>query len=342
MEIRIIEIIASDTSETRIHEIIEQHKTLDIWSRPLADGRRQIQVLLETRATESLMDDLETFHANEPGFRLLLRQVEATIPAIKAEETDNKEESENEATPPPKDRISRQELYNDVAGGAKDTDYFYLNVLLATIVAAIGLVRSDTAIIIAAMVIAPLLGPNMALALATTLGDRELAKAALWTNGKGLALTILASLVISLILYSAHESVVTSEAILSRTNMGFVDVILALAAGAAGALAYTHSVSGNLVGVMVAVALLPPILCSVLLFTHGQPVLAGKAFVLFVTNVAGANLAAVSVFLLSGIRPRTWWEADRAKRAARRAIIAWVGLILILLSLLFLTVGLGW
>ncbi|MFT7617703.1 MAG: putative hydrophobic protein (TIGR00341 family) [Planctomycetota bacterium] len=340
MALRIIEIIALETSRAGLEEIIEKHPTLDQWSRQLADGRRQLYVLLETKATEALLDDLETYHANEPGFRLLLQQVEATIPAVEVKkETPVDKLDADVSDKKVNDRISRHELYNNIAGGAKASSYFYLNIVIATVVAAIGLVRADTAIIIAAMVIAPLLGPNMALALATTLGDKELARNALWTNGKGLAVTVAASLVLSLVLLFIGEPVVNSTAIMSRTEVGIVDVLLALAAGAAGALAYTHNVAGNLVGVMVAVALLPPVLCTVLLATHGEFALAGRAFILFVTNVAGANLAAVSAFLLSGIRPRTWWEADRASRAARRAITAWAFVLALLLSILFFFSG---
>ncbi len=334
MALRLIEIIASDSSQTRINEILDRHEVLEKWSRQLADGRCQIQVLVEMKSTEALLDEMETYHANEPGFRLLLNQVEATIPAIKpadskeGNKSDKADESKTQEKQP--DRLSRQELYVDIAGGAAANSYFYLNVIIATVVAAIGLVRSDTAIIIAAMVIAPLLGPNMALALATTLGDKELARKSLWTNLKGLLVTIVASLLVSAVLYFTDQRVVESSAILARTELNRGDVILALAAGAAGALAYIHNAAGNLVGVMVAVALLPPVLCTVLLFSHGESALASKSFILFVTNVVGANLAAVSVFLLSGIRPRTWWEADRAKRATRRAIAAWIVLIFLL------------
>jgi uncharacterized membrane protein len=52
-------------------------------------------------------------------------------------------------------------------------------VVLSTIVAAVGLARDNAAIVIGAMVMAPLLGPNMALSLATTLGDTKLAFRAL-------------------------------------------------------------------------------------------------------------------------------------------------------------------
>jgi uncharacterized hydrophobic protein (TIGR00271 family) len=112
------------------------------------------------------------------------------------------------------------------------------------------------------MVIAPLLGPNVALSLATTLGDGDLARTALKTNAVGIGLALALSVCLGLILAvdpNIHE-------IASRTEVSLSDVVLALVAGGAGALAFTSGVPAALVGVMVAVALLPPLVtCGLLL-----------------------------------------------------------------------------
>ncbi len=82
---------------------------------------------------------------------------------------------------------------------------------------------------------------------------------------------------------------------------------------------------------MVAVALLPPTVTFGLLLGDGRLGAAGGAGLLLLVNLVSVNLAAVAMFLLQGIRPAQWWEAEQAKRAAHRAIVLW-GALLVLLS----------
>ncbi len=124
-------------------------------------------------------------------------------------------------------------------------------------------------------------------------------------------------------------------AIASRTSISISDIILAFAAGSAGALAFTTGFSGALIGVMVAVALMPPLVIVGMLAGSGQFVSALGAFMLFAVNLICVNLSGVVTFILQGVRPRTWWEADRAKKATVRAAIVWGGLLLILLTILY-------
>ncbi len=206
-------------------------------------------------------------------------------------------------------------------------------IILSSIVAAVGLMRNDIAIIIGAMVIAPLLTPNMALSLATTLGDIELGKNALKTNLIGIFLAILFSVCIGVI-FTIDASV---PAIASRTSISVSDIIVAFAAGSAGALAFTTGFPGALIGVMVAVALMPPLVAVGMLAGSGQFIPAMGALMLFAVNLICVNLAGVVTFIIQGIRPRTWWEAERAKKATIKAAIIWGALLFALIIILYLT-----
>jgi uncharacterized membrane protein len=93
-------------------------------------------------------------------------------------------------------------------------------------------------------------------------------------------------------------------------------------------------VSASLVGVMVAVALLQPLLVSGIMVADGEFALAGRAATLLAINVICVVLAAVSTFLWRGVRPRTWWEKDKARRYTRRAILLCGALVAILAVLL--------
>jgi uncharacterized membrane protein len=83
------------------------------------------------------------------------------------------------------------------------------------------------------------------------------------------------------------------------------------------------------------VALLPPLVASGLLAGAGHGTLALGAMLLFLSNVAGVNLAAMVTFVLQGIRPRTWWETEKAKRATRIALVFWVVLLGVFVAIVF-------
>jgi len=107
-------------------------------------------------------------------------------------------------------------------------------------------------------------------------------------------------------------------------------------AGIAETLSFTTGLSSAVIGVMVAVSLLPPLATCGMLFGAGFEKQALGAFLLFFTNVVCINLAGVIAFLIQGIQPRTWWKADKARKAARTAIALWTAVLLILAILILL------
>jgi len=206
-------------------------------------------------------------------------------------------------------------------------------VSLSTVVAALGVLRDNTAVVIGAMVIAPLLGPNVGLALSTTLGDNKLLVRSIKTNITGIGVAFLISVVLGFLL-SVDESVYQ---IASRTEVHLSDIALALASGAAGVLAYTIGMSAAVIGVMVAVALLPPLVTAGLLVGEMKFDLAYYAFLLVTTNVICVNLAAVATFILQGVKPRTWYKAEKAKKINKRALALWVTLVCVLALVIWLS-----
>jgi len=219
--------------------------------------------------------------------------------------------------------VSREEVFAGVAGAAGLNREYLTLVVLATVVAAIGLSRDNTAAVIGAMVVAPLLGPNMALALAMVLGDAQLIRRALITNVAGLAVAVSAAALLGLAL---DADPLTPE-LASRTHVTVWDLVLALAAGCAGALSYTTGVPTYLTGVMVAVALLPPAVASGILLAEGEPRGALAALLLAVGNVTALTLAAMLTFRWRGMTPRNWWQAERARRSARLGVAIFVALL---------------
>jgi uncharacterized hydrophobic protein (TIGR00341 family) len=329
MPLRLVEVMIKEGNR-QVSSLLEGVPVLGIWTIGSKDGNDIVRILLDAKHTEALSDILTREFGSRDGFRILLLPVEATLPANE-EAAEGKEEA-MEPTPAKRepDRISREELYEDVSQGAKLTRIYVAMVALSTIVASVGLIRDDIAIVIGAMVIAPLLGPNIALSLASTLGDLSLARRSLTTIGVGVA----TAMALALLLGVAFHVDPLVPAIHTRTSAGLADVALALAAGAAGSLAFTTGVSAVVVGVMVSVALLPPLVVMGLLLGSGYRELALGSFILLLTNITCVNLAAVTTFVAQKVQPRTWWEAERAKGATRIALAIWIIMLAMLLGLI--------
>jgi uncharacterized hydrophobic protein (TIGR00341 family) len=203
--------------------------------------------------------------------------------------------------------------------------------VLASFVAAIGLLKNDAAVIIGSMVIAPLLGPNMALSLATALADFKLARKAIITNILGFTLVLSISILMGL--FMKVDPAIPQIA--ARSDVSNFYIFIALATGVAGAYSIAAGVAEALVGVMVAVALLPPLAAAGLLLGAGYWMNATGALLLVFVNVVSINLSGVITFILKGIQPKNWWEAKSAKKAVRIALTLWITMLLILGMIIF-------
>jgi uncharacterized hydrophobic protein (TIGR00341 family) len=128
----------------------------------------------------------------------------------------------------------------------------------------------------------------------------------------------------------------TVPEIATRTHAGLADIILAFASGCAGVLAFTTGLSSAIIGVMVAVALLPPLAVSGLLIGSGHIAAAFGALLLFFTNIICINLAGVLTFLSQGVSPQSWWQADKAKKATRKALMLWSLILAVLAGIIYI------
>lgn len=338
MSLRIIEISAPESASEKIKELSERYEAIDCWQSSRQswlyrkeDKRMTSRILVDVKNQQDLLDALQRAVASQEDWRITLIPVEATLPrpeeATKELQKKNKFNFQNIL----RGSITREELQMEMKKGAQINFDFLLLVFLSSIVAGIGLIQSDVAIIIGAMVIAPLLGPNLALSFGAALGDRKLIFQAVCTNVTGLSFTLLITLIASL--FISDDAILESSEMMSRTNVSLVSLILALASGGAAVLSLTAGVSSALVGVMVAVALMPPAVTLGLTLGNGQWSLAYGAGLLLAANIICVNLASLMVFRLKGIRPRTWYEEKKAKQAARLNMYIWLGL-LILIGLL--------
>ena len=310
-------------------EIVQAAGPVD-WINDSGSGtyEQAIEIVVTQKKCQSLLDALQDLLSSGEDWRITVVPVEATLPRA---ETETEKPSEEKKAEKSKETAFREGLYQSVEKGcAFDVDFVVLTVLSA-IVAAIGLNSDSVAIVIAAMVIAPLLGPILGFSVGAALGDAGLMLKASRTALLGFAI----GFVFALLLTPIFPANMESRELLDRAVVGPEMISLALASGAAAALSLTAGVSSALVGVMVAVALLPPSVASAMFFGVGDTANGFGALLLLTVNVVCTVLSAQIVFVWKGIRPRTWWEQKAAARSVRINLSVWGFLLLMLAGLIF-------
>jgi uncharacterized hydrophobic protein (TIGR00341 family) len=294
-----------------IEACLDAHQLSNIWWEPDTDHNDMCSVRLLTGNDneQSLLDDLE---------KIISGSDEASIYTVKVDSSFPRRLPFSKLP-----ALTRDELQTFAEQGARSDALYLLLITLSTIVATIGLLQDNIAVVIGAMVIAPLLGPNLASALGIALGQFALARRAAAT----LSIGIVCAFALSFITGLVWPTKMAGAELLSRTIVGIDSPVLALASGAAGVLSLTSGVPGVLVGVMVAVALLPPLAASGILLAWGDTQLSANALLLFVINVAAINLSAHVTLYFSAVKPRTPAISMLAQRNSLYSSIVWFAII---------------
>jgi uncharacterized hydrophobic protein (TIGR00271 family) len=184
----------------------------------------------------------------------------------------------------------------------KITSYAVM-LMLSVAIASLAILQDSTAVVIGAMLVAPLMTPIMACAVALVAGWRKRVAASMAIVAASTATSIgLAWVLASWI--PAMVPLVVNTQVLSRAAPTLLDMAIALAAGAAGAYATIDTrVSSSLPGVAIAVALVPPLgVVGVCLEAQLWQSALG-AFLLFLTNLVSIILASMITFVLVGLAP---------------------------------------
>lgn len=172
-------------------------------------------------------------------------------------------------------------------------------------IATFGLLNDSAAVVIGAMLVAPLMTPMMGYAAAMVMAWPRRQAWALTVVSISAAYGIALAILLSLFVPTGSALGGLPSEVLARTEPNFLDLFIALAAGAAGAYVTVHPrVGAALPGVAIAVALVPPLATIGITIRAGAWDDAAGASLLFATNWAAIALAAAAVFLASGVTPR--------------------------------------
>lgn len=320
---RLLETILSGERVDTVKSNIAADLCIDQWVYPLGDQGVVLKILTDDEHVQELTEHLN-LHSDE---RLVIYPVEGTLPKVEREKKKEKEKIRVGRF----FSISKEELYSDIEQPVSLSANFILMVVLSAFIAGIGIIKDNLAITIGAMVIAPFLGPNMSMSLGTTLGDWEIIRRSLITG-------VVATLLVLAISITWGWSAGDLSGITADPVIVYQDVLLAIFCGAAGVVSVLSGQGSTMVGVMVAAALLPPLMRAGLFLGVGDIQKAFNSFLIFGTNVICVNISSISIFYLAGIRPSRWWEKEKARKKTRNALLSLL-IILAVLVVLIMTVS---
>ena len=232
-------------------------------------------------------------------------------------------------------RVPRTELYEARIASSKPSLGFFILLISSAVIATLGLISNSTAVVIGAMIVAPLMDPILSLAFGLAVSDGRLIRRSAVTVGFGVLAVVGTA---SLISWGLGVSYVQSQ-ITGRTSPNLIDLGIAIAAAVAGSFSMTRKqLSNSIAGVAIAVALVPPLCVSGIGLTLGSEMVAvfGRgtvagltnqiaegSFLLFLANLIGITVTSLVVFLLQRYGSlHTCW----------RNLLVWLGLLSMPLS----------
>lgn len=226
-------------------------------------------------------------------------------------------------------RISREELQARAADLAPALSTYLALLVLSTVIATAGLLLDSAATIIGAMVVAPLMGPALSASVAVVVDDERLASRGVVLQMGGLLAVIATAAIVGFalrgtVLLPPGFDVASVPEVRERITPDVLALALALGSGAAGVISLTRNVGSVLVGVAIAVALVPPAATVGLGIAWGHPSMILTAGTLVLVNLLSINLTALVLLWVSGYRPQRPEHAERAFRTlvSRVAVLA--------------------
>jgi uncharacterized hydrophobic protein (TIGR00271 family) len=222
----------------------------------------------------------------------------------------------------------QMEVYHELRRASRPSINYFVLIAASAVIATLGLLLNSPAVIIGAMLVAPLMSPIVSAGMGIVTGDIQMLRSALSSTLQGVLLAIFLGIVSTLI---SPLATATTE-VLARTRPNLLDLLVALVSGVAGAYAIGRKeVGAALPGVAIAAALVPPIAAIGVGIALGSLSVALGAALLFTTNLVAIIFSSAITFLLLGMRPPR--RPDRQRWLRQGLIVSVVLLLLISIPL---------
>jgi len=275
-------------------------------------------VPLPTNAVEPVLETLREAGIDESTYTVVLDA--RTVVSRDFEALEERYAEEEDA-----DRIAREELVAAARDLVPSLPNYVILTVVSAVIATAGLLLDSPAVVVGSMVIAPLIGPAMTASVGTVVVDNEMFGRGVKLQAMGVLLSIASAAVFAWFVRTVNlvppfTDVTQIPQVRERLSPDFLSLAVAVGAGVAGSLSLTTGVSSALVGVMIAVALIPPAATVGIGIAWGRPMVSLGSGVLVMVNILSINLASLVVLRYSGYRPTRWFQLDEARGATIRRV----------------------
>ena len=285
---------------------------------------------LPTAAVEPVLDRLREAGIDESTYTVIVAAETVISRRFEALEEEYEEDAERGG-----DRISREELQAKADDLASGLGTYVLMTVISAVIATAGLLLDSPATVVGSMVIAPLIGPAMSAAIGTVVDDEALFRRGVRMQVLGVVVAVLAATLFafalrSLALVPPGLDPLELAEVSERLAPNVLVLVVAVGAGVAGIVSLMTGVSATLVGVMIAVALIPPAAAVGIGIAFRIPRLVLGAGIIVAVNVLSINLSALVMLWYEGYRPQRWFREDDARAAfVKRAAVLVVAIALL-------------
>ncbi len=325
MSFRHLQVIAPSEKKERII-IIFQKEGLDYFVSDSED-KALFNLNVPKEKVEEINEELKSIDIHKEG-SISVTSTEAVI-------SEKAEEMEEEIKEEEGERISREEIVSKTKEMASLSTNYLVFTIVSSIIATSGILANSTAVVVGSMVIAPLIGPAVASSAGTVLANTELFQKGNTSLIIGLLVSILSSaffawLVFNLNLVPPLQDPALVTEISERIYPNFLSIGIGIGSGIAAALSLTTGISTALVGVMIAVALIPPASVAGVGIAIKDPRIALGATVLLMVNVLAVNLAGTLTLNYQGYSPENYFKEVKSKKKILKRVGMYFSFLLIL------------
>lgn len=340
-----IDLFVENKYASEIDKVLEKKEIVGKWKISNDNGYSRYTIVIEDKNIEMIRDyvskllkfDVEIESIKDVKNIMMLESIDGFLPKIK--------EVEEGVVPTKKiskkivDRISTEELYEIITDSNSLNSNFILNVILASIVCSVGIIKEDLGILIVATAITPFLGAIIGYSFGISIGDEIVIKKSLKTIFFGFLISFLIGIVIGILwshLPNTYQ-IDPNKKLFYDMHINQYTFILALASGASASLAITSGLSTIMASFMVSASLLPNVTISGILLSNGFFKMFLDSFLLLILNLISIIFTSQIIFAIKKIKPKTKEAVENAKDNRARNLTVFFIILVLLIILKFFT-----
>lgn len=221
-------------------------------------------------------------------------KLQVTVPELKEEKQDISEDLSS--------RVSVEEIESTINEGMELQIHYYIFIMIAAFIAGAGLILNSTAVIIGAMIISPLMGPILGVSYGFISKNSHLIKKGLQGQIFSIIIPIGIGVFLASIAFLIFGTPSITHEMMSRNFPTIFDIIVSIGAGLALGFAITGKIQSSLVGISIAVSLMPPAVNVGLALIYGNVLLSIGSFTLLMSNILAINFTTLLIFKIKKLK----------------------------------------